>query len=52
MAETSFSTMQSQAAQMGASAQETHVVSPLDKLMAFNKTLKSMAGDRKEDSAL
>ena len=51
MAETSFSTMQSLAAQMGASAQETHVVSPLDELMAL-KTLKDMAGDRKEDAAL
>ena len=51
MAETSFSTMQSLAAQMGASAQETHVVSPLDELMAL-KTLKDMAGDRKNDAAL
>ena len=51
MAETSFSTMQSLAAQMGASAQETHVVSPLDELMAL-KTLKDMAGGNANDAAL
>ena len=51
MAETSFSTMQSLAAQMGASASETHVVSPLDELMAL-KTLKDMASNRKNDAAL
>ena len=43
--------MQSLAAQMGASAQETHTVSPLDELMAL-KTLKDMAGESKEDVAL
>ena len=43
--------MQSLAAQMGASAQETHTVSPLDELMAL-KTLKDMAGTNKDDAAL
>ena len=43
--------MQSLAAQMGASASETHVVSPLDELMAL-KTLKDMAGNNTADAAL
>ena len=51
MAETSFSTMQSLAAQMGVSAQETHVVIPLDELMAL-KTLKDMASGNKNDAVL
>ena len=43
--------MQSLATQMGASAQETHTVSPLDELIA-SKTLKDMAGDNKDDAVL
>ena len=43
--------MQSLAVQMGASAQETHVVNSLNKLTVL-KTLNDMAGDRKQDAAL
>ena len=46
---TSYSTMQSLAAQMAKSSNETHTVSPLDELMAL-KTLKDMAADKNDEA--
>ena len=46
---TPYSTMQSLAAQMAKSSNETHTVSPLDELMAL-KTSKDMAADKNDEA--